>query len=591
MLTDSFTLAGINFSVADIESGLAPQVRVEQVGATSVLQVRVESPSPRTATALAETIPQVYLGYVRTTRQAEATSALTALEKRLQEENVEFGKAEHALNEFKRSRNLLPLAEEAGIRSQKLSGMETEANRARAAVASADERLRSLLTQRSALPKSLRDNAFQANSQQIEAQKGAIAELKARRDALLVQYLPTHQQVQEVEAQITAAEQRLAEIPKEIDQTSTSMHPEILRLDARIADARAELKGAQAESAGITRYLVQSKGALEEFYALEPKQQVLARVVEDRRTAILNMSRSLDELRVRSSAARDPVTVLTPASAATKARPNELQYLAVALLAGLFFAVVFAAAKDGHEERVISADELAFESQLEVLGEVPVNKQSKRPVGLAGLGEAAQEVYRQLRYRMLLAGDTDLLRGTLFLAGCDGTHEGVPELAAHLAIGFASQQRSVIIVDADLRCRAVSKWLDGEPAPGLTEVIRGETSIDQVLQKTPYDGVRMVAAGARVINPTDLLSIPAARSFFEDVKAQADLVIVVGPTFTEAADAEILASYVDTVALVARLEGTPRRAFTTSLVPLRRASTRRLGVVLTRATSRSRLRS
>ena len=294
LLTDSFTLAGINFSVADIESGLAPQVRVEQVGATSVLQVRVESPSPRTATALAETIPQVYLGYVRTPRQAEATSALTALEKRLQEENVEFGKAEHALNEFKRSRNLLPLAEEAGIRSQKLSGMETEANRARAAVASADERLRSLLTQRSALPKSLRDNAFQANSQQIEAQKGAIAELKARRDALLVQYLPTHQQVQEVEAQITAAEQRLAEIPKEIDQTSTSMHPEILRLDARIADARAELKGAQAESAGITRYLVQSKGALEEFYALEPKQQVLARVVEDRRTAILNMSRSLD---------------------------------------------------------------------------------------------------------------------------------------------------------------------------------------------------------------------------------------------------------------------------------------------------------
>lgn len=590
LLTDSFNLANVNFSSADIENGLAPQVRVEQVGATSVLQVRVESPSPQTAQALAQAIPQVYLGYVRTTRQAEANSALQSLEGRLKEERAEFDMALLALQEFRRKRSLLPLADEASLRSQKLATMETQAAGARGAVAAANERLRSLVAQRASLPETLRENASEANTVQLEAQRSVIADLKARRDALLVQFLPTHPDILAVDAQILAAERRLTEIPKELDRTNTSRHPEVLLLDERIASARADLKAAEAASAGISSTTGQAKGALEEYYALEPRQQELARAVEDRRLAILNMTQALDELRVRSSAARDPVTVLTPAAGASKARPNEVQYLGVSLLAGLFFAVIFAAAKDGLEERVISADELAFESRLELLGDVPISKPKKRPVLPKQLGESVQELYRQLRYRMLLATNGSL-KGTILLAGAGGTFEGLGELVANLAVGFAAQQRRVIVVDADLRTRQGAIWLGTAPQPGLTDVVAGRTSLGDALQETGFEGVRHLAAGTPTSNPTDLLSADSASRMFHELAGAGDLILIVGPGYTDAADSEILASYADSIVLVARMLGTTRRAFSASLLPFHRAEATPVGLVLTRLASRKQLQA
>lgn len=557
---------------------LLPRVQVEQAGTTNVINISVESTNPDTALQLARTIPTIYLDYVSRSRQGEVDNALTFLTKRLEEEREALRIAEADLETFKQSRSLLPLENEGDARSKSVSQAESELASAQANVAAARERLNALVAAKAALPQTLHTPTEQANTQQKVAQQNAIADLRAKREALAAKFMPDHPEVKALDAQIAAMEDYLKSIPDVADASTTTRHPDILWFDEKIADARAVLKGAEAQQNRTQATVNGLQQTLRAYNAVAPKQNELERNVDERKTSIDSINKALEELRVRRNSVRDPVTILTPATAAAKVRPRFVQYMGVAALTGLFLAIAFSLMRESLDDRIYSGAEVLELTGLRSLSELPDASPEALVMRDGPRRERQLEPYRLLRYNLLLAAaDSKSITITSSIQG-----EGKTGVASNLAIALAESGRRVVLVDADLASPIVAREFQAEPSPGLVELIHGKTQIPECLQATRVENLMVLASGTRnskpvVLTPDGILKIQ------DTLLQHADIVLYDAPSLKGSADARLFVGLTDSVLVVASIGRTTRAALASAVDELRESNARVLGVALTGA--------
>ena len=61
-----------------------------------------------------------------------------------------------------------------------------------------------------------------------------------------------------------------------------------------------------------------------------------------------------------------------------------------------------------------------------------------------------------------------------------------------------------VLVEFDLRKPAITQQLEAKQEPGASTYISGAAAFEDIIQKTPYDNLHYVAAGATPPNPTEL---------------------------------------------------------------------------------------
>ena len=160
--------------------------------------------------------------------------------------------------------------------------------------------------------------------------------------------------------------------------------------------------------------------------------------------------------------------------------------------------------------------------------------------------------------------------------------EGKSFVALNLALAIMRQHnRSVLLVDADLRMPRLAACLGVQGAPGLTEFLRGEANESAIIQTDTEGGLFFVGAGSAVSNPAELLSNERFESFLSRMAGFFDWVIVDAPPVLPVSDASILAGRCDGVIVVVRAGSTSYEAVGTALHELR--GKRVLGVILNRA--------
>ena len=166
-----------------------------------------------------------------------------------------------------------------------------------------------------------------------------------------------------------------------------------------------------------------------------------------------------------------------------------------------------------------------------------------------------------------------------------------PTLASALAEGLAHVQGQVVLVDADLRGRELTRAYGLAGRPGFVERVReGGADVEPLVPegRDSPEGFRVLAAGADVRDPSTLLVTPAATKALRDLAARSDLVVVAGPPFA-APESLALAAGVDAILLAIRI-GVDRRALAEARRALDVAQARVLGfVLLERERSRSRV--
>ena len=190
----------------------------------------------------------------------------------------------------------------------------------------------------------------------------------------------------------------------------------------------------------------------------------------------------------------------------------------------------------------------------------------------------AVEAFRSLRTNLKLSNPDSKLKVMLVTSSIP--HEGKTVVSSNLAVSYSVAGKKVLLIDADMRKPRVHKVWGLENEKGLSTLIVGEHSMDEVINKNVYEGLDIVTAGIIPPNPAELLESARFADILKDFSEIYDVVIIDTPPLSPVSDAATIAPLTDGLILAVNIGNTPRDIFKSVIVGISKPGITHLGVVV-----------
>ena len=559
----------------------APDVRAEALRETNVIQITVEGGLPAEIKALARAVVDLHIqktGESTSQGLQQAIKHLTAGQKKAM---TELHAAEAALINFQRNHQIVRESAQRDAEQQERLDLEAKVREATDNVDTTRGQVAQMQAELDRLPPSISQESSLAN-ERIPKLQERLADLQLQRETALVTHQETSQLVRSIDTQIRTVEAQLrAQKPERI---VVNRIPNPLRppLQSQLAELRASLYGYES-ALNAARARIKSRQTAGS--GVEEWQVRLASLTQRRdaaQAAYNDISRNLRNLELRNIGKVPLVEEIEPPSTPrSPIRPNRVANI-------LFFAVLAACVAGGMaylqeylDDRVNSPDDVERVAALPTLGHVPMLPgDQSRLVSTFPANSHIAESYRALRSSVGFASIDAPIRRLLVTSASKG--EGKSMTSANLATAMAMDGKRVILVDADMRRPSVHRLFNISNAPGLSEILVGMRTIDESIQETDVENLRVISAGPIPPNPAELLGSRAFDHVIEQLELQADVVIFDSPPCIPVTDPLIIATRMQGVILVLHVGQTKKAAIKHVEGLLARTRARVLGVVFNR---------
>lgn len=229
-------------------------------------------------------------------------------------------------------------------------------------------------------------------------------------------------------------------------------------------------------------------------------------------------------------------------------KPRNLQSLFLAALIGLGVGIGLIFALEFMDDSVRYPEEIGRTLGIPCLGLVPTahwkqDGEDSYWVGKVDPSSGFAEAYRNIRSALLLRPDGQPFRTLTVTSSVP--KEGKTTTSANLATSFAQTGQRVLLVDADLHRGGVHRFFGLQAGRGLTEILRGRATLEEVLQPTSVPGLDFIGTGSFPDNPSELVMGPAMPAFLEQASAGYDLVILDAPPVLAVSESTVIASQTD----------------------------------------------
>ncbi|MBP5459371.1 MAG: CpsD/CapB family tyrosine-protein kinase, partial [Clostridia bacterium] len=154
------------------------------------------------------------------------------------------------------------------------------------------------------------------------------------------------------------------------------------------------------------------------------------------------------------------------------------------------------------------------------------------------------ESFKSLRTNLNFIAATEKLNTIVLTSAIPG--EGKSNTAINLAIALAEDNKSVVVVDCDLRKPSLNRYLKlGRNFKGVTDILTGNATIEDALIQFEDLKINVLVAGAVPPNPSELLSSEPMIQLVNSLKGAFDYVLLDSPPVSVVTDAAILGRLAD----------------------------------------------
>ena len=195
-------------------------------------------------------------------------------------------------------------------------------------------------------------------------------------------------------------------------------------------------------------------------------------------------------------------------------------------------------------------------------------------------GGQIAEQYRALRTSLLT-----LFHNQPFALLITSAESGEGKTVTCMNLGLVLAERpelSVAVVDCDLRKGRLYALLGIAPEPGMTDLLKGTTTLDQIIQPTVYSNLSAIPAGKTAgEDVASLITRPELAKAIAELRRRFDCVLLDSPPVNPISDAASLGHLTGDALMVVRMNKTRRESVDRAIRLLDAANVKLAGAVLT----------
>jgi capsular exopolysaccharide synthesis family protein len=205
---------------------------------------------------------------------------------------------------------------------------------------------------------------------------------------------------------------------------------------------------------------------------------------------------------------------------------------------------------DLRARRISSLDEVASGLRLPILGSLPAvprrlgGGKSRGGIAKADVWQGSlMESIDSARVMLLRRAELENAKVAMVVSAM--MSEGKTTLSCHLATSLARAGHRTLLVDSDIRRPTVHRVFDAPCEPGLCELLRKESQLEQVVFPTMQEGLFVLPAGRLSPEALRELAQDALNPIMARLREEYDFVIIDSSPILPVTDSLLVSQYVD----------------------------------------------
>ncbi len=611
---------------------LRANLSVEQEPGTDLINIRMTSYNNTEVVAVVKAVAEAFKEYHEETIMRGAQTMRRQIENWRDELLTQLASDERRLEEFREKNRLIDVESEGVNLVNRLSTLEESLSDLEVKLEEYKGRVKFLEAQvevaRKVGPSA---DVHVSPTRYLEMVKGKIFSLDLEKMGFLAtgNYTENHPRVRHAEALLGGARQaRDVEVMSILDATANRFKTEIAGLEAR---RQMLLKKREALNQRLRK-----------LPALQQQVQEIIRRKNIAEELAVFLSRRYEEARIAALDAPEIAEIVSVPTQAVRLISNKVRVALAGIVLGFLLGIGLAFLAESLDTSIatIAAFEETF--NLPVLAVVPYIQSDLREAAATDRSESLLRMARAWLGRVLsmarnwssfIYGRQQLLHSPhgielaplytpkspvtesyrtlrtniefymkqtgakVLMITSANTGEGKTVTTANLGLVMAQLGRRVLLVGADMRKpnlfaqfgipkeRGLSDILLGElswqdAVKGMADIAVGQMASEDVFLAPGLDNLSIITCGAVAPQPSEWLSLPSARRFFQEVAAEFEVILVDVPPALPVPDAMIVGGMTDGAVLVYQVGQTAREAMRRSLQNLRNNGVNLLGFIL-----------
>jgi polysaccharide biosynthesis transport protein len=403
----------------------------------------------------------------------------------------------------------------------------------------------------------------------------SLLQMKSKLVTMKEDFGNNHPEVKALANEIAATEKFLGEKAEnlEVTEEDAQLTPDDVMI-AYVKMLENDLVTMKKRQADIENQMKTAEKQAKELVTFELQNETMVRAREHREALYDSVLERLREINMQGASSAMIHEVLDEPEVGEKVEPKPLIAALISILSAGLIGLGLVAVGELRDATIHDPSELESILDSTIISHVPTFSKDKESWPDIRALEAKKpkvdpmlvvhhfpksklsEVFRATRTQLSFAVKGDH-KTIAFTSANEG--DGKSTVVANIAVSMAQAGRSVILIDCDLRRPNTFRIFGIETDHhGLSDVIENGELLDSLTTPGPVENLTLLASGHISENPAETLSRREFADLINGLKQKYDYVILDCPPLLPVSDPSIIASLVDSVIFIAKINNSYR---------------------------------